>query len=59
MYEFQCGSPVCSSKFAAHTKEELMAEVSAHVKKVHKIPVPTQSILSYLEKTAVTDRAGS
>jgi predicted small metal-binding protein len=55
MPEFQCGSPVCHSKFSARTKDELMAKVADHVKTAHQIPVPTQSILSYLEATAVTE----
>jgi predicted small metal-binding protein len=55
MPDFQCGSPVCHSKFSARTKDELMAKVAEHVRTVHQIPVPTQSILSYLEATAVTE----
>jgi predicted small metal-binding protein len=54
MPEFQCGSPVCNSKFSARTKDELMSRVAEHVRSAHQIPVPTQSILSYLEATAVT-----
>jgi predicted small metal-binding protein len=55
MPEFQCGSPVCHSKFSAGTKHELMEKVAEHVRTVHHIPAPTQSILSYLEATAVTE----
>lgn len=55
MPEFQCGSPVCNSKFSARTKDELMSKVADHVRTAHNIPVPTQSILSYLEATAVTE----
>jgi predicted small metal-binding protein len=55
MPQFECGSPVCHSKFSARTKDELMAKVAEHVRTEHQIPVPTQSILSYLEATAVTE----
>lgn len=55
MYEFACGSPVCHSRFSAPTKDELMREVSDHVRAKHHIPVPTKSILGYLEATAVTE----
>jgi len=55
MPEFQCDSPVCSSKFSAGSRDELMRQVAEHVRTVHGIPQPTQSILSYLEKTSVKD----
>ena len=55
MPEFQCGSPVCHSRFTAPTKDELMRQVAEHVRTKHDIPVPTKSILGYLEATAVTD----
>jgi hypothetical protein len=32
-----------------------MSQVAEHVRTVHQIPVPTQSILSYLEATSVTE----
>lgn len=57
MHEFRCGSPVCSTRFSAPSKEELMAEVTKHVREVHRIPQPTASILGYLEETAVRDTA--
>lgn len=59
MPQFQCGSPVCKSRFSASTRHELMSKVAEHVRTVHQIPVPTQSILSYLEATAVTDDGAS
>lgn len=55
MHEFQCGSPVCKSRFSAPSKEELMAEVTRHVQQAHRIPQPTKSILAYLEETAVRE----
>jgi hypothetical protein len=36
-----------------------MAKVAEHVRTVHNIPQPTQSILSYLEKTSVKDGSSS
>ncbi len=57
MYEFQCGSPVCHSRLSASSKDELMREVTEHVRSAHHIPVPTKSIMGYLEATAVTEVA--
>jgi predicted small metal-binding protein len=59
MYEFQCGSPVCHSRFTSRDKEELMKQVSEHVRTTHKIAAPTASILGYLESTAVTEVAST
>jgi predicted small metal-binding protein len=59
MYEFQCGSPVCHGRLACSDKEELMRRVTEHVRTAHRIPVPTASILGYLEATAVTEVAPS
>lgn len=57
-YEFQCGSPVCNSHFSANSKDRLMEDVAEHVRTAHNIPVPTKSILGYLEATAVTRKGG-
>lgn len=57
MPEFRCGSPVCTTRFTAPSKEELMVEVTRHVREVHRIPQPTKPILDYLEETAVHDTA--
>jgi predicted small metal-binding protein len=59
MPEFKCDSPTCNSKLSAGTRDQLMAQVAEHVRTVHNIPVPTQSILSYLEKTSVTGGSSS
>jgi predicted small metal-binding protein len=56
MPEFQCDSPVCGAKIRAHTKDELMVQVADHVRTAHQIPVPTKTILQYLEATSVTDK---
>jgi predicted small metal-binding protein len=57
MYEFHCGSPVCHSRFSAPSRDELMRGVAEHVRTVHRIEVPTKSLLGYLEATAVTEVA--
>ncbi|MGH9300581.1 MAG: DUF1059 domain-containing protein [Acidimicrobiales bacterium] len=54
MPEFKCGSPACKSKFSARTQQELMAAVNEHVRREHAIPVPTKSIMNFLEVAAVT-----
>lgn len=56
-HEFQCGSPACSSRLSADSRDELMAEVAKHVRVEHRIPKPTKSILDYLEATAVREVA--
>lgn len=58
-HEFQCGSPVCSSRFSADSRDELMQEVTRHVQVEHRIPKPTKSILGYLEATAVREVAST
>jgi predicted small metal-binding protein len=57
MYEFQCGSPVCHSRFTAKDKEGLMRQVTEHVRKAHKVDMPPASIIDYLGATAVTEVA--
>jgi predicted small metal-binding protein len=54
MYEFDCGSPVWRSHFRSRDKDELMKQVTDHVRTAHRI-APTASILGYLESTAVTE----
>jgi predicted small metal-binding protein len=55
MHKFQCGSPVCDTKFSAPTKEELMAAVTRHVQQDHHIPHPTKSIMDFLEANTVSE----
>ncbi|MQA13927.1 MAG: DUF1059 domain-containing protein [Pseudonocardiaceae bacterium] len=57
MQEFHCDSPACASHLTASTKDELMRQVEQHVKDVHNVDNPTQTILSYLAST-VRDEAG-
>lgn len=59
MKEFRCGSPECSTQFTAAEREALLAEIAEHVKKAHKVATPTQTLLDYLEATAVRDTASS
>lgn len=56
MKEFQCGSPECSTQFTAADREELLREIAEHVKTKHNVKAPSESLLSYLEATAVRDK---
>ncbi len=58
MQEFRCDSPSCDSHLTASDKQDLMVQVEQHVKDVHKVENPTQTILSYLAST-VTDTSGA
>lgn len=53
MYEFQCGSPVCRTRFTAETKDDLMRDVIKHVHQTHRIAKPTRSIMEFLEANTV------
>lgn len=54
MHEFTCAHQECSSQFASHDKATLMKQVADHVREMHNVQVPTQTILGYLEATSVT-----
>lgn len=56
MKDFQCGSPECSTQFTAADRDELRREIAEHVKKAHNVATPTETLVSYLEATAVKDR---
>ncbi|MPZ65328.1 MAG: DUF1059 domain-containing protein [Pseudonocardiaceae bacterium] len=58
MQEFRCDSPVCDSHLTASDKNDLMRKIEQHVKDVHKVEKPTQTILSYLAST-VTEGSGA
>lgn len=60
-YEFQCGSPVCRTHFTAPSRDVLLGRVLAHVKDKHHIPVPTKSILQFVEENTIheTDTTGA
>jgi hypothetical protein len=54
MHEFMCGHEECASQFTASSKEVLMSQVAEHLKKVHAVQTPTQTLMGYLETTCVT-----
>lgn len=51
MPEFRCDSPACDGHLTASDEHDLMRQVEEHVKDVHKVEKPTQTILSYLAST--------
>ncbi len=53
MQGFYCrdAGPNCDARFAASHKDDLMRQVAQHVKEVHKVERPTQTIMSYLATT--------
>jgi predicted small metal-binding protein len=53
MYEFQCGSPVCSTRLTAPTQDELMGKVGQHVVVKHRIPAPTKSLVEFVVANCV------
>ena len=57
MYEFRCGSPVCTVHFTAETKEALMGRVADHVVHRHRIPAPTTSLVAFVEANCVREVA--
>ncbi|MCW2631287.1 MAG: hypothetical protein JWR88_249 [Pseudonocardia sp.] len=56
--EFQCDSPECSSHFTAADTEEMRREIAKHLRDVHDIDTPTQTIMNYLETTSVKETSG-
>jgi predicted small metal-binding protein len=51
--EFRCadiGADTCSKHFVAETHEELMEQVSEHLKAVHRVKTPTQTLMTYIAK---------
>jgi predicted small metal-binding protein len=59
MHKFQCGSPVCDTRFSADTKAQLMAAITRHVQQDHHIPHPTKSIMDFLEANTVSETSDS
>jgi Protein of unknown function (DUF1059) len=55
MYEFTCGSPVCSTHLTAPTKDALMEKVGAHVVVKHRIPAPTKSLVNFVVANCVRE----
>ena len=55
MYEFNCGSPVCTAHFSAPTMDALMGEVAGHVVVKHRIPAPTKSLVEFVVANCITE----
>lgn len=58
-YQFQCASPVCSTKLTAHTRDEVISLMTAHVKVQHRIPKPTRPIMQFLEDNTIHELAAT
>ncbi|HVL51555.1 MAG TPA: DUF1059 domain-containing protein [Actinomycetota bacterium] len=52
MPQFKCVDvgASCKGHFAAENTEELLKVVSEHLKTVHKISLPSRTIMSYISK---------
>jgi predicted small metal-binding protein len=55
MHKFQCGSPVCHTKFTAPTKDLLMQEITRHIQDDHHIPHPTKPIVDFLVANTISE----
>lgn len=55
MYEFRCGSPVCSAHFTGADKDGLMSDVAKHVLVKHRIADPPASLVQFLEQNAIRE----
>ncbi len=55
MYEFNCGSPVCSTRLRAPTMDALMPEVAGHVVVKHRIPAPTKSLVEFVVANCISE----
>ena len=55
MYEFRCGSPVCTTHFTAPTEDELMTEIARHVAVKHHIPKPTKSLVQFIKENTIRE----
>lgn len=54
MHEFECGHQECGSRLTASDKNFLMHQVGEHLQSEHGAQ-PTETLLSYLEATCVTE----
>jgi predicted small metal-binding protein len=41
----------CKGQFVAANNQDLIREVSEHLQKVHKVKLPTQTLLNYIAKS--------
>ncbi|HEX2179133.1 MAG TPA: DUF1059 domain-containing protein [Actinomycetota bacterium] len=51
--EFRCsdiGADTCKKHFVAQTWEELMDQVADHLRIVHRVRTPTQTLMTYIAK---------
>jgi predicted small metal-binding protein len=55
MFEFTCGSPVCTTRLTAPTKDELMGKVAKHVVVKHRVAAPTKSMVQFLEANTIRE----
>jgi predicted small metal-binding protein len=53
MHQFTCGHQECGSQFTSSDKDVLMRQVADHLKKVHAVQTPTQTLMGYLETSCV------
>ncbi len=54
-YEFRCASPVCNARATALTKDEVIAQLTTHVKVEHRIPSPTRPIMQFLVDNTIRE----
>ncbi len=61
MPEFQCrnAGAECNAVLTASDNNDLMYQVSQHLKESHNIKKPTQTIMNYLATTVRDDAVGS
>ncbi len=51
--EFRCsdiGADTCKKHFVAATLDELMGQVAEHLRTVHRVKTPTQTLMTYIAK---------
>lgn len=51
--EFRCsdiGADTCTQRFVAATWDELRGQVEEHLKVVHRVKTPTQTLMTYIAK---------
>lgn len=51
--EFRCadiGADTCRQQFTAPTLEDLMEEIAEHLRTVHRVRTPTQTLMTYIAK---------
>jgi predicted small metal-binding protein len=55
MHEFVCGHEECSSEITESDSDGLMRRVAEHLKDSHDIDKASETLMSYLEATCVTE----